>query len=1073
LVVLATPPLPASASEFIVFELLDDANDPLPGSLRQRIPQLNLQDDEESFFFFDMPNNAPILLEDVLPDIEQNVEFVGDPIFGGTLRKVDDEATFDILRISKGTTMLDGVELLDGPVTVGIDADEGSDARLGFRYEEGTVVVFEEDITGLGGVIKQGLGELRLKGENSFTAGLFVEEGQVSVDEESLPGDAAVEEDALLVFTKFDAGIDDEEPTTPEIYAGTVTGDGRIQKLGQHDLSLTGGGFLQTGGTEIVNGSISTNPARFPGDVTIGRDANLVMNLGTDQVWSGNASGDGAIAKYGAGTLQLDGVLSNTGGLFVGSGGVAGSATSLPPRVELATALSSRLDFLQASDATYTGQVSGEGAVTKSGAGTLTLTGANTWSGGTTIDEGRLRGTLSAIPGDVDIAAPSSSLELVVDGTSTLGGSLTGSGTFVKTGAGLLTIDASQAGFAGSTQIETGTLELTSTGVLGGAGTVTVASGATLQGEGRVGGPLDVRGLLRPGAGVGTGLDAGGNVLLAAGSTLAVEVQNDGASHVQSQLSAVGQTTLSGGTVDVAVLPGQYAAVQIFQVIQSGSITQTAPIALTPIYAFVDVTSRVSGANLEISVLENGANAATFAETQNQFEVAVALDEMLAVLPPDDELRRSLVSVTADDLPPLLDDMSAAALSMLFTQRIESGRRFSRAVARRFGAGRYEDSPPAPKRRAPAPVRRQDEPVDRLHESSPEAPTGPAAPGQPVAPVEPAAPSGPEAPTPQAESVPPPGQSVPPVGAAPTERAGSRHGSYRDPISSEGGLGIWGDVFGVFGRIDGGEQSEDVKTRLYGATLGLDYRLPDGRLVPRGHQLRFGGALDYGRAAPSGDRGRTEATANLVLIGAHASWTYDAFYAGVVGRYGHMNGESQRRMVFGDIDDTATGEFDGHEGGIYTEAGARFGLEHRLYLQPRLGFEWTRLSQSGFTESGAPDLDLVVGASEINSLRTFIGANLGTQMTLRGRFGIEPEIRLGWGYEFGDIDRLIDARFTGAAGGGAFSSTGARTSRHDVLFGAGYTMRVAEGVAIALDYDARMGSKQAAHSIGASAYVQW
>ena len=68
---------------------------------------------------------------------------------------------------------------------------------------------------------------------------------------------------------------------------------------------------------------------------------------------------------------------------------------------------------------------------------------------------------------------------------------------------------------------------------------------------------------------------------------------------------------------------------------------------------------------------------------------------------------------------------------------------------------------------------------------------------------------------------------------------------------------------------------------------------------------------------------------------------------------------------------------------------------------------------------------------------------------------------------------MIAARLTGANTGGQLTSIGAQTSRHDILVGAGYTMRISRGFAIALDYDARVGSKQSAHSIGASLYAQW
>ncbi len=1090
--------LDARAANFIVFNQTDDLVVAPDGSLRQAVRELDLIGDvDENSIFFDLPTNVPVLLEGALPDITRNVEIISDPLFGGTVSKADPELAFDILRVATGTTILDGVVLEDGPITVGIDGSGGTDpteaseARVGFRYAEGTLVEFDQTITGLGGVIKEGLGELVLSGENDFEAGLFVTEGSVVVDAQSLPGDATVEDGGLLVFSNFDRDPDSDDQLEDEIYAGEVNGEGSVRKIGFHDLELTGVGLLQTGGTEILEGSITATPAQFPGDATIGADANLVLDVAGDETWAGNADGEGAIAKGGAGRLTLEGTHTNTLGIFVGQGSVRGAAANLPPRVELAD-VGTTLEIDQPTSGQFDGVITGSGPVEKHGAGTLTLAGQNDYTGGTTILQGRLRGGLASIPGDVVVDPAldgTSTLELVIDDTRTATGTYSGTGALVKSGSGRLVFDSIQP-LQGAITVESGALELTSTGRIDGSvGGIGIARGGELTGEGQATGDLAVSGRVRPGSGLGTSLTAAGNATFDVDSVLDVEVQYDVGVGNQSSLLVGGTTTLEGGTVDVEVQPGDYGTARAFAVLSSGAIVETAPVQLTPVYAFVDVTAATVGNVLEVSVVENGANAVTFAQTENQFQVASALDQLVATDSLDDDVQRSLVSVTVEDLPRVLDEMGAASLSVMFTQRIESGRRFSRAVARRFTAARYEDSQPKPLRRAPRPVRRPSPPpedrvpTDRLHgpdrmgadapspspAPAPETLEGSSSPdvveesapssGEPTA-VEEAAPSSGE-PT-AVEKAAPSALDPPPVEAGPAHRA--------KPIGgSQAGLALWGDVFGVFGKIDGGVESEDVKTRLYGFTLGADYRFQEGGLLPEGHGLRVGGAVDYGRAAPRGERGRTETKANLFLVGGHVSWTRGPLYAGLVGRYGYMNGESSRRIVFGDIDSTALGDFDGQEGGLYTEVGARFDVGRNVILQPRAGVEWSRLSQSAFTETGAPGLNLDVDSQTIDSIRPFVIANIAAEMTLYDRFGIEPELRIGWGTELGDIDRLIDARLEGVG----FSSIGAETARNEALIGAGYTMRVTRGVAISLEYDARLGSKIASHSIAAGLHMLW
>ena len=59
------------------------------------------------------------------------------------------------------------------------------------------------------------------------------------------------------------------------------------------------------------------------------------------------------------------------------------------------------LEFDQGSSRTFSGVVSGTGTLTKSGAGTLTLAGANNYTGGTTVSAGTLRGDTSSLQGNI------------------------------------------------------------------------------------------------------------------------------------------------------------------------------------------------------------------------------------------------------------------------------------------------------------------------------------------------------------------------------------------------------------------------------------------------------------------------------------------------------------------------------------------------------------------------------------------------------------------------------------------------------------------------------------------------
>ena len=91
------------------------------------------------------------------------------------------------------------------------------------------------------------------------------------------------------------------------------------------------------------------------------------------------------------------------------------------------------MTFDQATDGTYAGTMSGTGGLTKSGTGTLTLSGINTYSGGTTINQGTLSGDTSSVQGAI-----TNNATVIFDQASngTYAGAMSGTGGLTKNGTG-------------------------------------------------------------------------------------------------------------------------------------------------------------------------------------------------------------------------------------------------------------------------------------------------------------------------------------------------------------------------------------------------------------------------------------------------------------------------------------------------------------------------------------------------------------------------------------------------------------------------------------------------------------
>jgi len=160
---------------------------------------------------------------------------------------------------------------------------------------------------------------------------------------------------------------------------------------------------------------------------------------------------------------------------------------------------------------------SGGTSLIKIGTGTLILSGNNTYSGTTTISGGILQigaggGTGSLGPGNV---TDNALLVYNCYGNVTVGSQISGSGSLVQAGNGVLTLSSANT-FTGTTFISAGTLALTNAGALVSSTNLNLANGSLFDVSGVAGGEVTIgNGRMISGDGA-----VKGNFFLTSGATL-------------------------------------------------------------------------------------------------------------------------------------------------------------------------------------------------------------------------------------------------------------------------------------------------------------------------------------------------------------------------------------------------------------------------------------------------------------------------------------------------------------------------------------------------------------------------
>jgi len=400
----------------------------------------------------------------------------------------------------------DGLLSVDNAAFLGSSAttivNNSTDGPQGSLIFNGTAAgTFAGNITGIGSIGITGPNATTFTGTNSHTGWTYIFNGTLNAN-----SDGALSSNSDLYMS--DGILNVNADVTAKNLIDYTLGNNVINIAADSALAVAGGDYGDNGG--VING---------PGSLIKYSVGTLILS-GTDQIAPGALIvhdgivdlNDGAL---GSGTaVRINSTATTAGVLNVNDSDAIGSlaGTGANATVNLATGANLDVGGLNTST-TFSGMIAGAGSLTKSGSGILSLTGANSYTGGTTINDGAIMGFVGAgasITGDYTLSndafltfnqlLPASGPQ-----SGTFSGDVTGAATaymqFIGNSTTTVTLTGDNSGFAGtstlgggastigqggtvaigsSTNIGTGTLQFYD-GVLRTTGTMTLANAVSLQ----------------------------------------------------------------------------------------------------------------------------------------------------------------------------------------------------------------------------------------------------------------------------------------------------------------------------------------------------------------------------------------------------------------------------------------------------------------------------------------------------------------------------------------------------------------------------------------------------------------
>lgn len=461
----------------------------------------------------------------------------------------------------KGTLNLNGV-LFDG-------ASAGSLIKTGI----GTLTLSQAN-TFSGGTTLVG-GTLHLFNDRALGTGLLTVNNQVGNAVVDLGNGANIGNNVLL---KTNLVVNNAVGTTSQL-------SGIISELGgSFELNKTGTGTLILSGANTFSGGV------------------YVSNDSTIRVESSNGLGTGKVTVAGALNLDLGNGINVGNHIFLGNHFTANVSSGT-------ATLSGVIDEVASSQ------------LTKTGTGTLILTGANSYTGGTVINQGTLQGNSTSLVGNIFNSGT------VVFDQSVLGhfdGNISGSGDLVKTGAGTVIFNGTNS-YAGMTSINQGELQVHGSTT----SNVNVANpSATLSGDGSVGSVTN-DGTVRPGTSTLGDLNVNGSFTQHAGGTTVIGINSAGNTPGvnNGHLNVTGNAALDG-TLNVAAQGGgTYTSGTQYTILNStGTVTGQFSSIVSNLSMF-SINAIYDPQDIMIQ-LQRKSSLNEVATTQNQSAVGTALDNI-------------------------------------------------------------------------------------------------------------------------------------------------------------------------------------------------------------------------------------------------------------------------------------------------------------------------------------------------------------------------------------------------------------------------------------------------------------
>jgi autotransporter-associated beta strand protein len=358
----------------------------------------------------------------------------------------------DCTQFSGAITVIFGYLVLNSIIAPSTSIFTVSSLSSTLSYRALGTSTFSNAVTGVGTLGIANSGQTSVTG--NINVGTFLVSGLTIITNSSFSPSTITIGSGNLMF---------DFPTDLSI-SSAINGYGILTKSNTNKIILTGN-YISGGTGKIIVNSGTLNLDKVTAALSLSSlEVSGIFNYnGTSALTvTGAFSGTGTFNNNSTSLLKFSGSTSTFNGTFNALSATTITATSVsfgsPNVINNAAGITFNLTGTLALAASI---FSGSGTVIKSGVGTLSLTGAIAYTGATTITAGTLQFDTAPTGSSFAITSPGI-MSYNSTNAATLASTITGTGTLVNNGIGILTLSGNYSGFTGTVNATSGPLYIIS-----------------------------------------------------------------------------------------------------------------------------------------------------------------------------------------------------------------------------------------------------------------------------------------------------------------------------------------------------------------------------------------------------------------------------------------------------------------------------------------------------------------------------------------------------------------------------------------------------------------------------------